>query len=145
MTLVSTVAAPVTGRRAVLRFVGTTAAGVAAAAVLASVDPHEPGHYPTCPFLAVTGLYCPGCGSLRAANSLLHGHLTGALDRNPLAVVMLPLVVAAWALWGLRLAGVATAWHPTRIPVPWIRALLVAVVAFWVLRNVPGWTALSPQ
>ena len=126
------------------RFGAVTLAGVAAAAMLATVDPHEPGHYPTCPFLATTGYYCPGCGSLRATNSLLHGHLTGALDRNPLAVVMLPLVLAAWVVWGLRLAGLAT-WTPTAIPARWIWVLLGAILAFWILRNIPGWSFLSPE
>ena len=126
------------------RFGAVTLAGFAAAAMLATVDPHEPGHYPTCPFLATTGYYCPGCGSLRATNSLLHGHLTGALDRNPLAVVMLPVVLAAWVLWGLRLAGLTT-WTPTSIPARWIWVLLGAILAFWILRNIPGWSFLSPE
>ena len=48
--------------------------GVAVAlATLATVDPNQPGHYPTCPFLATTGFYCPGCGALRAVHDLLHG------------------------------------------------------------------------
>jgi hypothetical protein len=138
------VVAPAPGRHGVLRFAAVTTAGLAAATLLATVDPHEPGHYPTCPFLATTGFYCPGCGSLRATNSLLHGHLTGALDRNPLAVVMLPLVLAAWVVWGLRLAGL-TAWTPTAIPARWIWVLLTAIVAFWILRNIPGWAFLSPE
>jgi hypothetical protein len=131
-------------RGGVARFGAVTAAGLAAAAILATVDPHQPGHYPTCPFLATTGYYCPGCGSLRATNSLLHGHLAGALDRNPLAVAMLPLVIAAWVLWGLRLAG-RTTWTPTSIPPRWIWLLLGAIGAFWILRNIPGWTLLSPE
>ena len=42
-----------------------TAAAASAAAVLWSVDPNEPGHYPTCPFLAVSGLYGPVPVTLR--------------------------------------------------------------------------------
>ena len=43
----------------------------------------SPGHYPTCPFLAITGWYCPGCGSLRAVHDLLHGDLAGAVRPQP--------------------------------------------------------------
>lgn len=126
-----------------LLFAGTTAAALGAAGVLASVDPNQPGHYPTCPFLAVTGLYCPGCGSLRAVHALTGGDVVTAWERNPLAVVLLPVVLVAWVAWGLRLAG-RDAWHPTLVPARWVYALLVAVLGYWVLRNVPGWTFLSP-
>ncbi|MFH7324008.1 DUF2752 domain-containing protein [Aeromicrobium sp. JJY06] len=111
--------------------------------MLASVSPEEPGHYPTCPFLAVSGLYCPGCGSLRAVHALTRGDLATAWDRNPLAVLLLPAVLIAWGAWGLRLLG-RQAWHPSRIPAAWIWALLGVVLAYWVARNVPGWTWLSP-
>ena len=39
-------------------------------AYVANVDPNVAGHYPTCPILAVTGWYCPGCGTLRAVHAL---------------------------------------------------------------------------
>ncbi|MBF4160657.1 DUF2752 domain-containing protein [Nocardioides sp. CBS4Y-1] len=122
----------------------TTAAAAAAAVVIASVDPHEPGHYPTCPFLAVTGEWCPGCGSLRAINSLLHGHVAGAFERNPLVPLALPFLGFTYVMWVLRLTG-KTSWSPTLIPARAVWVLLGTVLAFWVLRNVPGWTFLSPD
>jgi hypothetical protein len=42
------------------------AGALAAAALVHVVDPNDSGNYPTCPFLALTGRFCPGCGSLRA-------------------------------------------------------------------------------
>ncbi|MDO9455098.1 DUF2752 domain-containing protein [Nocardioides sp.] len=131
------------GRGAVGGFVATTGAALAAAGVLRTVDPHQSGHYPTCPFLAVTGVWCPGCGSLRALHDLLHLDLVGGLQRNPLAVAGVAALAVAWVCWGLRLAG-RDAPHPTRIGPRWIWALLGLVLAFAVLRNVPGWTWLSP-
>lgn len=130
-------------RRDVASFVAVTAVGVAGAGVVAAVDPNEGGHYPTCPFLAITGLFCPGCGSLRTVHVLTQGDVPTALDRNPLAVILLPLLLAAWVMWGLRLAGRST-WSTTRLPARWIWGLLVVVLGYWALRNVPGWTWLSP-
>jgi len=130
-------------RREVLRVAAVTAAAVGAATALATVDPNQPGHYPGCPFLLVSGLYCPGCGSLRAVHDLLHADLAGALARNPLAVAAVPFLVyalvAAWAAaLGRRPPSLTT------VPAPVIWGLLVVVVAFGVLRNVPGWSWLSP-
>lgn len=140
----STLTRSAIGRRGPLRALLLTGVVAGVATTLAVMDPNEPGHYPTCPFLAVTGAYCPGCGSLRACHDLLHGDLMGALARNPLAVLALPyLAAAAWTWVGKELG------HPpqrssTSLP-PWvIWAILAVVIAYWVARNVPGWTFLSP-
>lgn len=119
-------------------------AGAAAAAVgyIASVDPNQAGHYPTCPFLFITGWYCPGCGSLRAIHDLAHLDVAGALARNPLVLVALPYVVLTWTLWLHR----SVTGRPRRWLAPaWVLwSLLGALLAYWILRNVPGWTWLSP-
>src|SRR5665811_2423624 len=86
------------GRRAVLLPLGVAAATLVCTGYVAAVDPNVAGHYPTCPFLAITGLYCPGCGALRAVHALAHGDLVTALARNPFAVVALGYVVVAWAV-----------------------------------------------
>jgi hypothetical protein len=122
--------------------VGLSLAGLAAGATLYAVDPHEAGHYPSCPFLATTGFYCPGCGALRATHDLLHGDLTGALARNPLAVLAIPYLVLALVA-GVRRATGRPAPRSTSLP-PWVVwAVLGVVVGFGVLRNVPGWSWLS--
>lgn len=133
---------PANGRR-VISFVAATGAGIGALALLAVVSPEEPGHYPSCPFLTLTGLYCPGCGSLRVVHAMTQGDVATAWDLNPLALILLPAVLVAWVAWGLRLLG-RSGWSPTRIPAPWIWSLLVLVLVYWVARNVPGWTWLSP-
>ena len=120
-----------------------TGAGLAAGALLFAVDPNQPGHYPACPFLAATGWYCPGCGALRALHDLAHGDLAGALARNPMTLLAVPYIVLAWVTWILRITG-RPAPRSTSLP-PWtIWLTLAVVVAFGVLRNVPGWTWLSP-
>ncbi len=115
------------------------AAGLAATAYIASVDPHEGGHYPTCPSLYLTGFYCPGCGSLRAIHDLAHLDLAGAWGMNPLAVIALPWLAWRWLRWALESAGVSV----TTRPAPgWALYLLAgAVILYGILRNIP---ALAP-
>jgi Protein of unknown function (DUF2752) len=130
------------GRRAVLLPLGAAAAALVATGYVAAVDPNVTGHYPTCPFLALTGWYCPGCGALRAVHALAHGDLMTALARNPFAVVALGYAVVSWALWLDRTArGRPRRW----LAPPWVLyGALAAILIFWVLRNLPGWTWLSP-
>lgn len=121
-----------------------SAAGLGAATTfVALVDPHVSGRFPTCPLLALTGFSCPFCGGLRAVHDLTRLDLLGALDRNPLVVVGLPFVVLGLLAWGQR------AFTGRRVTLPLTRAvpgtaLIVLLVLFGVLRNVPGWTWLSP-
>lgn len=120
------------------------AAGSAAVGTgyVAAVDPSRPGHYPTCPFLLLTGAYCPGCGSLRAVHALAHGHLAEAVGLNAFAVAMVPLLAVIWVRWlSRRLAGRD---RPAPAPARRIRGLAGAVVVFWVLRNLPFGAALAP-
>ena len=130
------------GRRAVLLPLGAAAAALVVTGYVAAVAPNAAGHYPTCPFLALTGWYCPGCGALRAVHALAHGDLSTALARNPAAVVAFAYIVVAWALWLARtVRGRPQRW----LAPPWVLyTVLGAVVMFGVLRNVPGWTWLSP-
>ncbi len=113
------------------------------AGLLYAVDPNQPGQYPGCPFLAVTGYWCPGCGSARALYALVHGDLPTALARNPIV----PFVVVYLALSGLAWARRrVTGAPPGRFAPSWmLHVLWVGLTLFWVLRNVPGWTWLSPQ
>ncbi len=120
-----------------------TLAAASAGAVLWSVDPNQPGHYPTCPFLATTGLYCPGCGTLRATHDLLHGDVAGALARNPAVLLALPYLLVALVTWWRRTTG-RPAPSSTSLPPAVIWGLLAAVAAYWVLRNLPGFDWLSP-
>ena len=47
------------------------------------------------PVSCITGLHCPGCGSLRAVRQFLHGELWAAFRLNPLMVLSLPLLAFA--------------------------------------------------
>ncbi|WP_026314036.1 DUF2752 domain-containing protein [Actinomadura flavalba] len=122
----------------------SVAAGVVAGVILvASVDPHEPGHYPTCPALALTGWYCPGCGGLRMTNSLAHGDLGAAFGSNPLLVLLLPLAVYLWGRWTWASARGERLRDPLLRPVVG-GVLAVVFVVYWIVRNLPFGHALAP-
>ena len=111
-------------------------AGVAAAAVLYCFRPGVVNIYPPCPFHTLTGLHCPGCGTLRALHALLHGKVVTALRLNPLTVLAIPFLAYAFAVQ----AFAAAAGRPPPVIRRWrwlIWALLGIVLAFWVLRNLP--------
>lgn len=119
------------------------AAVAAGAAYVGAVDPNRPGHYPVCPFLAVTGYYCPGCGTLRMVHALTHGHVAEAFGRNALAFLTLPVLAYLWVRWAVA----ARRGRPLRTTLvgPWPAIAFAAViVVFWVVRNLPAGHALAP-
>ena len=110
--------------------------GVAGIILLRVFDPATSGVFPPCPVRYLTGLYCPGCGSLRALHALLHGDLRRALVMNPLMVVTLPFVtygLVSAALVELRGKGLPQ----VMLPASWIRALCAAIILFAIARNLP--------
>ena len=118
---------------------------LAGAGILYVFDPAQPDIFPTCPFLSLTGCYCPGCGTLRALHQLLNGNIVKALGYNVLTVAMLPFLAyslgtAAGRRLGMRVPGVVLVDHRL------IWALFAGIVLFWVARNVPMWplTVLAP-
>ena len=108
---------------------------IAVGAVLLRFNPNAAGNpLPACPFHAVTGLYCPGCGSTRALHALVHGDVATALAMNPLLVISLPLL--AWMALdaaGLRLPGATRMRTVIGNPKLW----LVALCSYWLARNLP--------
>ena len=100
-------------------------------ALAATVSPEQPGHYPTCPFRAITGFACPGCGSLRALHDLAHGHVITALTHNAMLVMMLPVAMTVW------LRAVTGRTGATASP-RWLGCAAMAMLAAWTMvRNLP--------
>lgn len=114
------------------------AVGAAAVAYVAVVDPNRPGHYLTCPLLALTGWSCPACGGLRATHALTRGDLSTAWGLNPLWVLTLPVLLVGWTAWVRRSwragDGVRRRW---RAPAWTRRAVPAGVLVYGVLRNLP--------
>lgn len=112
-------------------------------------DPHTQGSWGGCPWLALTGQYCPGCGGLRAVNDLTNGDLVAAASSNLVFVVMVPLLVLWWLRWaGRAWSGTesqrAVAGRTSQATMAWIIFFTVVTVAFGVLRNLPFGSWLAP-
>ena len=59
------------------------------------------GGFVPCPFHAITGLWCPGCGMTRALHHLLHGDVAGAVSSNLFLPVVVVVVGWAWLAWAV--------------------------------------------
>ncbi|RFU85881.1 DUF2752 domain-containing protein [Streptomyces triticagri] len=121
---------------------GVLASVAAAFAFVGAVDPNEPGHYPACPLLQYTGVFCPGCGGLRCAHALVHGDLPAALTANALAVAGFALFAVGWVCWAVA----AARGRPLRLDLRsahlWVAGGVV--LAFTVVRNLPFGAWLHP-
>jgi len=107
-----------------------------AGGVLFCFDPSRYHFYPICVFHRSTGLLCAGCGSLRGLHELLHGHWATAFRFNPLVIGSLPLVLwfgGRCVVQKVSDRPVSLGFHPA-----WLWLVLAVVIAFGVVRNVPG-------
>lgn len=129
--------------RSVLAPLGVAAATGTAFAYVGAVDPNQPGHYPSCPFFFATGLFCPGCGTLRAMHAVGHADVVSALGLNPLAVASIPFLLFWWGRWAIRSwqgrPARTTLAHPA-----YLWGFLALVIVFWVARNLPFGRFLAP-
>ncbi|MDQ2635751.1 MAG: DUF2752 domain-containing protein [Actinomycetota bacterium] len=110
---------------------GTGALAVGALAYVGLADPHRSNFFfPACPFKALTGLDCPGCGGLRMMHDLLHGDLAAAVVDNVVLLVGLPaLLIWALARWRLN----RPVWN-----IPLVVVIVTTAVTWAVVRNLPG-------
>lgn len=125
---------PARGRRMLAPTV--VAGGLAAATVaLHFRDPHSHGTWGECPTYALFGIYCPGCGGLRAVNDLTNLQLGAAASSNLIFFCSLPIIALVFARWSYsRWTG--RPWRPSqRSSDIAIRVAVVVMVAFTILRN----------
>ncbi|MEM7699736.1 MAG: DUF2752 domain-containing protein, partial [Verrucomicrobiota bacterium] len=84
---------------------GLTLCGILALALyLRQEDLSDPSPLlPRCLLNWTTGAHCPGCGNTRAAQSLLRGDISGAIQQNVVFVAALPLLIwgaaRTWWTW----------------------------------------------
>jgi hypothetical protein len=104
--------------------------------ILFNYNPASSDLYPPSPFRVLTGLYCPGCGTLRGLHQLLHGHLITAFGLNPLMVISLPFLVGSYLNYAAEALTGKSFWQ-IFIPAKLIWFLLQVIIAYWVVRNIP--------
>lgn len=98
------------------------------------LNPSDSALFPKCPFLALTGLKCPGCGSQRAIHSLLNLDIVSALRYNGLLVISIPVIILYLyaEINRNRKAGLYSHMHSQFI----IWCIFVIVITWWILRNI---------
>ncbi|MGR4883543.1 DUF2752 domain-containing protein [Streptomyces sp. LARHCF249] len=136
-------AVPVSRARRLRAPVLTLAAAAAAFAYVGTVDPNEPGHYPVCPLLRLTGILCPGCGGLRSAHAFAHGDLITAFGANALAVTGYFAFAGFMFLWLIRAVRGGPVPRLALRPLYWW-AIGGAALVFAVVRNLSFGSALAP-
>ena len=128
-------------RPALVRYRGPIITGAlgAAGVVYAGVgDPAQSGGFPACPFHAMTGWWCPMCGSMRGIHKLVRGDVVGALSSNALLAVTLPLIAWLWLAW------VVPSLRFKRIPMAAVWVFVGVAVVFGIARNTGTFSALAP-
>lgn len=114
---------------------------LAGTAYVAMSEPSDGGLFLPCPFRALTGWWCPGCGLTRATHHLFHGEIVQALRYNLFVVVILLALASTWGGWLLHSAGRSVG-RLVSIPVRLQVAAGLTLVTFAVVRNLPGADAL---
>ena len=126
-----------------------SAVGVAALATgvfsVAYFNPAATGFFPACPFHAMTGLNCPGCGLTRGFHALFRGDVFGALHYNlllPFFAVFFGYLTVSLILYAVKGRGLSF-----QIFRPWmIYGFLTFALVFAVARNLPfypfNWLAI---
>ena len=112
-----------------------------ATAALHFRDPHSRGSWGFCPSAAM-GIWCPGCGGLRAVNDLTNGDVTAAASSNLLFVLLLPLLVFLLGRWAIESWRGHDREPNARLITLTTIGICAAAVVFAILRNLPGsWLA----
>lgn len=117
---------------------GAVLVGVAGAATaIWFADPTTPGGVlPTCPTKSLFHLNCPGCGSLRAIYSLMHGDVGAALHYNAVGVIALVLLAFTFVTYTIGLWTGRRLWNWQTLR--YAPAVVLGVTLVWfVIRNIP--------
>ncbi len=100
------------------------------------IDPNIYPVFPKCPFLVITGLECPGCGSQRSFHQLLHLNIGAAFKQNPLVVIFGPYI-----LLGLYIEYIADKNKFKKVKSVLFGnyaaiTILVVIMGYWIGRNI---------
>lgn len=96
------------------------------------------GFMPRCLVKWVTGWNCPGCGSQRAFEALLHGHPLHALRYNLILLPALLYLLLLAAAWTFPNSPTLQRLH-RRLTSPLALIIVAATLAAWMpIRNLLG-------
>lgn len=118
-------------------------AGFAGAFAIGYFNPAGAGFFPACPFHALTGLNCPGCGLTRGFHALFQGDVLTALRFNAL----LPIYFFFFAYIFISLAFVLVRGRGLsfRLFSPAVvYGFLIVSLIFAVWRNLPFYPLAFP-
>jgi hypothetical protein len=100
-------------------------------------DPSNSNFFPKCPFLLLTGLKCPGCGSQRAIHALLKGDVIAAIRFNAMMVAFIPLIIVLLYAEFQRTRKPKLYLLVNSNVIVW--TIFTIVIGWWILRNIFGW------
>lgn len=108
-------------------------------------NPTDTNVFPKCPFYMATGIYCPGCGSQRAAHQILNGNIIEGIRHNYMIALLAIVLLYQGFLYVLNEhlgKNMINLLHKSKVT----NGILVLVVLFWILRNINvfPFTELAP-
>ena len=98
-------------------------------------NPTETNLFPSCPVYAATGIYCPGCGSQRAAHKILNGNIIEGVRHNYMIVLLAMVLLYQGFVYVMNdMLGkkIPNLLHKSKVTI----SILIIVILFWVLRNI---------
>ncbi|MCB2205731.1 DUF2752 domain-containing protein [bacterium] len=101
------------------------------------IVPYTPLTTIPCPFEYVTGYECAGCGLQSSLMNLFSLRFKYVLMANLLSPILLPLFFIMIVSWTAELLFGQKVWH-MRMPRPVIAGLVVVLLLYTVLRNIPS-------
>ena len=90
-----------------------------------------------CLFYKLTGLYCPSCGVARMLRSLVDFEVYQAFRYNPLVFILL-IVFFLYTLKCIINKKII------KIDNKYLIMLVIIILLFWILRNIPLFDFLAP-
>lgn len=89
---------------------------------------------PACPTAAIFRVPCPGCGLTRATLALAHGDIVAATAFNPVAFIVCPLFVGAFAYAAYRYVRRGSVGADSWGAGPMLVVTMGVLTAIWIAR-----------
>jgi len=99
-------------------------------------NPLQSELFPKCPFRAITGYRCPGCGSQTAIHYLLNLDIKSAAHANFLLILSIPYLLAGFIFDLIkRPSQKILNWRKNLFGPKAIYVVLAIIISFWIVRN----------